>query len=227
MLPGATPKWTVAPWASVCPAAPRMPPGPAGTVMVSDDDGTRGAGDTKAMVVGVTCCQVPATGGVRVGTGEWAERGTENWTETVALLGTPDAPSTGFTATMLSGRVEAAGWADGAVVGVAETLPLERLTTVTPTATATTATTAPTTRTRRQGRADVDRERDAEWEWEPDITGSPPNYQGGRAVRRHATRPSTGAAQAVAEVATWAWMAASTASICPGSVSLRPSGPRT
>ena len=66
---------------------------------------------------------MPATGGVRVGTGEWADRGTENWTVMVASLGTPDGTVDRVTATMLSGRLEAAGWADGAVVGVAETLP--------------------------------------------------------------------------------------------------------
>ena len=57
----------------------------------------------------LTRCQVPATGGLSVGVGEWAANGTENWTVMVASLATPLEPSTGVTDTTLSGSFDAAG----------------------------------------------------------------------------------------------------------------------
>src|SRR5665213_1711729 len=190
-----------------------MPPVPAGTVTVSDDDGTSGAAATKAKVVGVACSQVPGTAGVSVGTGEWADSASENTTVMVASLGTPEAPSAGVTATTLSGRLEAAGLPAGVVVGDAETLPDECPTTATPTATATAIRTTPApsaTRCQRLRPAEVDRKR--EWEWEPDIGRSPPNLPGGTPVPTprvpSGCRPPT---HAVAEVLTWACTARSTA----------------
>ena len=148
-----------------------------------DAAGTIGAEATKAMMVGVTFCHVPATGGVSVGTGEWAATGTENCTVKVASLGTLDAPSTGLTATIFRGSLDVPGRLVGVVVGEADTLPpLVWPTTVTPMAptTRTTPTTIATT-CRRPWAVDCL----CAGEWAPDIVRSPLNLPGDPAIEHH------------------------------------------
>ena len=165
-----------------------MPAEPAATETVTEEDGTNGAEATNAIVVELTCCQVPATDGVSVGTEELAASGAEKCTVMVASLATPEAPSTGVTATTFNGSLEAAGWADGTVVGVADTLPpLERATTVTPIAAITRAMPTPSTMKRcRERLPELDGER--EGEWAPVIRGSTQIYQGAEASRLHGRR---------------------------------------
>ena len=70
--------------------------------MVSVLEGTRGEEATNARVVGVTSCQEPATGGVSVGVGVCSASGAENWTDSVASLGTSEVPLAGLTETTVS-----------------------------------------------------------------------------------------------------------------------------
>ena len=109
-----------------------------------------------------------------VGTGVWADSGSENCTVTVASDGTPVAPSTGATETTPSGRVEAVWWAGAADFGVADTLPpVECVRATAPTAATTTRTPRSKTNRRRPrcrfGLACA---------WAPVMTKSPPNISG-------------------------------------------------
>ncbi len=120
------------------------PPLPPGTVTVSDDDGTSGAVATKAKVVGVTSCHVPATGGMRVGVGDSTLRGSVKRTSMGESLGTWVAPATGVTdctrkATLLA--------ASGLEVGEAAARPVDPRRRTTPATPPTTMTSTATGRT--------------------------------------------------------------------------------
>jgi hypothetical protein len=103
VVPPATLKVAVTGTARVFPPALVTPPSPAGTVMVSVVEGTKGAEGTKANVSGVTSRHTPATAGASVGVGEVGLRGSENWTDSVASVGTAAAPAAGVTVATVNG----------------------------------------------------------------------------------------------------------------------------
>jgi hypothetical protein len=98
-------KWTAAGWSRVRPPALFSPVGPEGMVTVSPDDGTKGLVGWKTSVVGVMCCHVPATGGVRVGIGVFAASGVETFTVMVLSEATLAAASAGVVLITVSGAL--------------------------------------------------------------------------------------------------------------------------